>query len=67
MKTKYIYEKPAVQILFTQHLMEGEPGMHFGSGELDGDNEGEVLSKENDFLDEVKLPVQKDIWGDDEE
>ena len=45
MKTKYEYEKPAVQLLFTQNLMEGEPGIHFGSGELNGDDEGEVLSQ----------------------
>ena len=61
------YMKPAIQVLFSQHLMEGEPGMFFGSGEIDGDDEGQVLSKEHDFIDEVKLPVQKDIWGDDEE
>lgn len=67
MKTKYEYMKPAIQVLFSQHLMEGEPGMFFGSGEIDGDDEGQVLSKEHDFIDEVKLPVQKDIWGDDEE
>lgn len=67
MKTKYEYMKPAIQVLFTQHLMEGEPGIHFGSDEIDGDEEGQVLSKEHDYLDDVKLPVQKDIWGDDEE
>ena len=65
MKTKYEYKKPAVQILFTQHLMQ-EPGMHFGSGELNGDEEDQVLSKESDFVDEIELPVQKDIWGDEE-
>ena len=66
MKTKYEYEKPTVQLLFTQNLMEGEPGIHFGSGELNGDDEGEVLSKENDFFEEETLPVQKDIWADEE-
>ena len=65
MKTKYKYEKPAVQILFTEHLMQ-EPDMHFGSGELNGDEEGQVLSKENDFVDEIQLPVHKDIWNDEE-
>ena len=65
MKTKYEYEKPAVQILYTQHLMEG-PDIHFGSDEIDGDEEGEVLSKENDFFEEEKLPVQKDIWAEEE-
>ena len=42
MKIKQEYKKPAVQILFTEHLMQ-EPDMHFGSGELNGDEEGEVL------------------------
>ena len=51
MKTKYEYMKPAIQILYTQHLMEGEPGMHFGSGEIDGDEEGGALSKQQDFFD----------------
>lgn len=46
MKTKYEYMKPAIQIFFTQHLMEGEPGMYFSSGDLNGDEEGQVLSKE---------------------
>ena len=54
MKTKYEYMKPAIQVLFTQHLMEGEPGMFFGSDEIDGNEEGQVLSKEHDFLDDVK-------------
>ena len=64
MNTKYEYKKPTVQILFTQPLME--PGMNFATGEIDGDEEGQVLSKEQDFFEEETLPVQKDIWGDEE-
>ena len=51
MKTKYEYMKPAIQVLFTQHLMEGEPGIHFASDEIDGNEEGQVLSKEQNFFD----------------
>lgn len=65
MKIKQEYKKPAVQILFTEYLMQ-EPDMHFGSGELNGDEEGEVLSKESEFVDEIELPVHKDIWDDEE-
>lgn len=65
MEIKYEYKKPEVQILFTQPLMQ-EPGMYFATGEIDGDEEGGVLSKENDFFEEETLPVQKDIWADEE-
>ena len=58
MKAKYEYMKPAIQILYTQHLMEGEPVMHFGSGEIDGDEEGGVLSKQQDFFDVASLFYQ---------
>ena len=65
MKTRYEYEKPVAQILITEPLMQ-EPGMNFATGEVDGDEEGGVLSKEHDFFEEVDLPVQKDIWSDEE-
>jgi len=52
MKTKQEYKQPAIEVLSTEPLMENEPGMNFASGEIDGDEEGGALSKEQkDFFD----------------
>jgi len=74
MKTKQEYKQPAIKVLSTEPLMENEPGMNFASGEIDGDEEGGVLSKEQkDFFDVDSMlnkyvpNVFSDVFAEEEE
>lgn len=74
MKTKQEYKQPAIEVLSTEPLMENEPGMNFASGEIDGDEEGGVLSKEQkDFFDVDSMlnkyvpNVFSDVFAEEEE
>lgn len=44
---KKIYSTPTTSIVRGSELMQDTPPVNFGSGTLNGDNEGEVLGKEN--------------------
>ena len=72
MKIKYEYKQPAVKILLMQPFME--PGMNFATGEINGDEEGGVLSKEQkDFFDVDSVlnkyvpNVFSDVYSEEEE
>ncbi len=72
MKIKYEYKQPAVRILLMQPFME--PGMNFATGEINGDEEGGVLSKEqHDFFDVDSVlnkyvpNVFSDVYSEEEE
>lgn len=74
MKIKQEYKQPAIEVLSTEPLMENEPGMNFASGEIDGDEEGGVLSKEqHDFFDVDSVlnkyvpNVFSDVYSEEEE
>lgn len=63
---KQTYEQPTTQILQTEHLMQNNMGVNW-SDEVDGDEEDEVLSKEHNYLDDIILPLQENIWGEEDE
>ncbi len=72
MKIKYEYKQPAVRILLMQPFME--PGMNFATGEINGDEEGGALSKEQkDFFDVDSVlnkyvpNVFSDVYSEEEE
>lgn len=44
---KKIYTAPTASIVRGSELMQDMPPVNYGSGTLNGDNEGEVLGKEN--------------------
>ena len=49
---KKIYNSPTASIVSGSELLQNTPPVNFGSGTLDGDEEGSVLGKENDTLDD---------------
>lgn len=59
------YIKPAVWVISTpEDLMETTLPIASPSGE--GENPSEAEGKETTIFEEVELPAQENIWGDEE-
>lgn len=64
---KKIYSTPTTSIVRGSELMQDTPPVNFGSGTVNGDEEGGVLGKENadDVVeDDEEYPTVDKLWKD---